>query len=568
MSEPCPILKYARDVLAGTIPAARWIRAACQRHIDDLEHGHERGLRWDQAAAERVLRFFGHLKHSKGRRFAKRAFVLEPWQAFVVGVAFGWKRSDGTRRFRVVFVELPRKNGKSTLAAGMALYLLMADGEPGAEVYSVATKKEQAAIVFGEARRMIAKTPMLAKRVRRKREELHHTKSESVFKPLSSESKKLDGLNPSAFVADELHKWESRDLWDVLDTGTGSRDQPMKIAITTAGTLDESIYTEVRGYAETILEGNRHDDAFFGYVATIDEDDDPESPASWRKANPNWGVTVHETEMVEAFQRAKYTEAGRIRFLRDRVGLRLGTNLGGIPIDKWDKCKAPRIGSETDKEMQKRFAESLKGLPCWGALDIANTSDLAAMCLTFKRIEEGRSLYSQLWWFWCPEVAKDTVSEVLRETLRPWINTGYIVQSVDEQIDLREIKQTLINASRYYDILDCAFDPFNARQLAGELNEEGIPMFEFTQSIANYNEASKEWESAIRTRRLTHDGNPVMRWMVANCRFRTDGILRMMPDRKRSRSKIDGVAAGIMSFARAMQSDGPSVYENRGIEVV
>jgi len=571
----CPILKYARDIDAGNIPAARWIKAACRRHLHDLEHGHERGLRWDQEAAQKVLNFFGHLQHTKGRKFAKKKFQLEPWQAFIVGVVFGWKREDGTRRFRVVFVEVPRKNGKSTLAAGIALYLLMADGEPGAEVYSVATKKEQARIVFDEAKRMVAKSPPLRKRIKPYREELRHTKSESVFKPLSSDSKKLDGLNPHAFVADEVHKYESRDIWDVLDTGTGSREQPLKIAITTAGTLDEGIYKELRDYTESVLDGVESedgsavkDDAFFGYVGTIDEGDDPESPESWAKANPNWGVTVHKTEMEEAFKRAKRTEAGRVRFLRDRVGLRLGTNLGGIPLEKWDRCKFPRLEKEDDKQMQSRFAEELKGQSCHAALDIANTSDLAALCLTFPRMENGLRYYKQLFWFWCPETAKDSVSELLRDILRPWIHAGYIIQAADDQIDLREIKQTLINASRYYDILDCAFDPHNARQLAGELQEEGIPMFEFTQGIANYNEPCKEYESAIRGRRIQHDGNPAMRWQIGNMVFRANGAGYVMPDRKRSRNKIDGVVAAIMSVARAMQSEGPSVYETRGVEVV
>jgi len=529
--------------VAGEVPAAKWIKKAAARHLADLENAHDRGLWWDQARADFALGFFGRLKHSKGRKWAGKPFVLQPWQQFIVGSLFGWMRADGTRRFRVAFVEIPRKNGKTFLAAGLALLLLVADGEPGAEVYSAATKRDQAKLVFSEAKRMVAQCPPLKKRVRPYRESLQLRQGEGVFLPVSSEAHTLDGLNPSGIIADEVHRWATRDLWDVLDTATGAREQPLTLAITTAGDLEDSIYAELHGYLESVLEGTVHDDAFFGFLATADDGDDPADESTWQKANPNWNVTVSAEKLRESLRRMGRTIAGLNRFKRDHLCVRTAALNAWIPLDVWDRCRA-----EFD-------IEDLKGSPCFGGLDMASTSDLAALSLVFPNYEGGSKRYKVYVRFWCAETARDSVGERLRETLRPWIEAGFVVEATGDMIDGREIKAAILEASREYELIEVAFDPYNARQLAAELVEDGVNMVEFGQTMANYNEPTKELEAAVRTRRVEHDGNPVLRWMVGGCVTVENGVGNIMPHRRKSRSKIDGIPATIMAISRAMQGE-------------
>lgn len=547
----CPVLGYVNRVLSGEIPAATWIKLACQRHLDDLEHGHERGLSWDQAACDFAFGFFGRLRHSKGKKWAGSLFVLQPWQVFIIGSLFGWKREDGTRRFRIAFVEIPRKNGKTFLAAGLALLLLVADGEPGAEVYSAATKRDQAKLVFGEARRMVGQSAPLKQRVRPYRESLQLKVGEGVFLPVSSEAHTLDGLNPSGIIADEVHKWPTRELWDVLDTATGARDQPITFAITTAGDLEESIYSELHNHAEFVLQATFTDDAFFGYLATADDGDDPAEESTWRKANPNWGVTVFAEKLRDTFRRMSRTMAGMNRFKRDHLCVRTAALNAWIPLDAWDRCKAD--------------LPDLTGQPCYGGLDMASTSDLAAFSRVYPVYEDGSKRYRVRINFWCAETARDSVGVRLREILRPWIQGGYIVEASGDQIDAREIKQAILDAAAEGGLIDVAFDPWNARQLAAELMEQGVQMVEFGQTMANYNEPSKEFEASVRSRRLDHDGNPVLRWMMGGCISVENGIGNIMPHRRKSRTKIDGIPATIMAISRAMQGEPKPV--GGGVEV-
>jgi phage terminase large subunit-like protein len=286
-----PVRQYAEDVVAGKLPAGKWVRLACKRHLDDLATGAARGLRWDQAAADHAIEFFGFLRHSKGRWNAQ-VFVLSPWQAFIVGSIFGWKRADGTRRFRIAFVEVPRKNGKTTLAAGIGLYLLACDGEAGAEVYCAATKRDQAKLVFSDMKAFVRLSPELAEWIERNAHSLEIPETRSKAEPLGADADTTDGLNPSGVICDEIHAWKSRELWDVLLTGMGAREQPLALAITTAGDFaSETIYSDLHNDAEQILDGVVADDAVFAYIATPDSGLDWKSPAAWAQANPNLGVS-------------------------------------------------------------------------------------------------------------------------------------------------------------------------------------------------------------------------------------------------------------------------------------
>jgi phage terminase large subunit-like protein len=298
-----PVTAYARAVTDGQVLTNRLVRLACERHLDDLNSVGTRGLRFDPQAAQHAIDFFGFLRHSKGE-WAGQAFALAPWQAFVVGALFGWKRADGLRRFRTAYCAVPRKNGKSTLSAGIGLYLLVADGEQGAEIYSAATSRDQARIVFDEAKRMVGSSPALKRRVGILINNLHVAATSSRFMPLSSDSSTMDGLNVHGAVIDELHAHRTRNVVDVLDTATGARRQPLLFEITTAGYDRHSICYEHHHYSIKVLEGMVPDDSWFAFIAAADEHDDWTDPKVWQKANPSFGLSVKADDLARKAEKA------------------------------------------------------------------------------------------------------------------------------------------------------------------------------------------------------------------------------------------------------------------------
>ena len=317
---PCPVEAYAREVVEGRIVAGQLVRLACQRHLDDLATGAARGLLWDGAAARHALDFFGHLRHSTGE-WAHQPFNLQPWQAFVVGSLFGWKRTDGLRRFRTAYVEVARKNGKSVLLAGTALYALVADDEPGAHVYAAATTRDQARIVFGEAERMVDASPALRARVTRTVNNLAVLPTSSWFRPLSADASKMDGLNVHFAAVDEVHEHPNPEIIQKLNTATGARRQPLMFEITTAGHDRHSVCRQHHEFSVKALEGTiptEASDSWFAYIATIDAGDDWTDPAVWIKANPSLGVTVKIEDLKRQVDEAREMPAQQnaIRRLR------------------------------------------------------------------------------------------------------------------------------------------------------------------------------------------------------------------------------------------------------------
>ena len=363
----CPVEAYAQAVADGKIPAGNLIRLTCERHLKDLKTAKMRGLFFDADAARYVIKFYSFLKHSKGE-WAGCTFELQPWQQFIVGSLFGWKRADGTRRFRVAYVEVPRKNGKSTMLAGIGLYLLIADGEPGAEVYAAATKRDQAKIVWGEAAKMVKSSPALTKRVTTYmgKGNMNFPALGSKFEPLGADSDTMDGLNVHAAIIDELHAHKTRDVWDVLDTATGSRRQPLLFAITTAGTDQTSVCYEQHERARKLLEGVIEDDAYFAFIACLDEGDDYADPATWAKANPNFGISVKEDDLRRKAKTAKESPSALNAFLR------LHLNKWTQQVDRWIDLDVWDQNAGIIKE------EALAGRTCYGGLDLSSVDDMTA----------------------------------------------------------------------------------------------------------------------------------------------------------------------------------------------
>lgn len=557
----CRVEAYARDVVAGKVPACKWVRLACKRHLDDLANAPALGLRWDTHAAQHALRFFDYLRHSKGR-WNRERFVLAPWQAFIVGCLFGWKREDGTRRYRIAFIEVPRKNGKTTLAAAIGLYLLVCDREAGAEVYSAATKRDQAKLVFEDAKALVASCPGLAKRIERYRYSLQIPSSRSKFEPLGADSDTLDGLNPFVAICYEIHAWKSRDLWDVLLTGMGAREQPLALAITTAGDFADSIYNELRSDAEQILEAvgqadGLRDDAVFAFIATVDAEDDWTDEAAWWKANPNLGVSLKIEELREVIGRAKRQPASQNKTKRNRLNIRTQALNAWLRLDQWDK------GGEPFDE------EELKGKPCWGGLDLASKDDLNAFSLVFPWGDlRGRPVYRFKLWVWCPSDAEEFAAQKLRRKLFPWA-PRWVGFTEGQTADYPVIEETILGASRDYDLRAVAFDPWGAESTAQRLVAAGVKAFKFVQNTRYYNEPCCAFERAVIDGRVRHNGNPLFRWMVGNATAAMNGDGFIMPSKKKSRDKIDGLVASVMALGcnlRMPAEESESVYETRGFD--
>lgn len=546
---------YCDGVLDGEIVTGKLVRLAVKRHLRDLERGADRGLHYDSAAAERAVGFFQFLRHSKGRGFAGEPFVLSPWQVFIVASIFGWKRADGTRRFRTAYIEIARKNGKSTFAAALGLYLLVADGEPGAEIYTAATKLKQARIIHEEAKRMVAKSPDLKQLVETWKDNLNCPATNSKYEPLGADGDTEDGLNPHAALVDEVHAHKTRAILDVLDTAFGSRDQPLMIMITTAGNDTTSICYEKHEYGRGVLgavdpDAAAFDDAWFVFIAGLDEGDDWRDESVWGKANPNLGVSVKIDFLREQVQKAKesprYQNTVRQKLLNQWVE----QAVRWLDMDTWDRCRGVIVRRELHKAV------------CCGGLDAATKLDLTALCWVFK-IEE---IYKLLWRFWIPEDTAAEREEKDRVPYRHWAERGFVELTPGNVTDYRYIEQRIQEDAERYLVKQVAFDPWNLTQTATNLDGYGIPMVEFGQTIRNFNEPSQEFERLLIAGEIQHGNHPVATWNAGNVAVRTDpsGNIRPVKPEHKDPKKIDGIVAAIMGLAGWLDGDdGQSVYDRR-----
>jgi phage terminase large subunit-like protein len=485
----CPARQYAEDVTAGRVIACKWVKLACKRHLADLADAHARGLVWDQDAADHALGFFAFLRHSKGR-WNDEPFVLQPWQAFIVASLFGWKRADGTRRFRIAFVEVPRKNGKTTLAAGIGLYLLVADGEAGAEVYCAATKRDQAKLVFEDAKAMVARSPELAAIVERYRYSLQIPDARSKMEPLGADANTTDGLNPFAAICDEIHAWKSRDLWDVLLTGMGAREQPLALAITTAGDFSDSIYNVLHNDCEQLLEGvwdAGQSDHIFAYVATTDSDDDWRSPVAWAKANPNLGVSLKESDLAETIRQAERIPSEQNKVKRLRLNIRTAALNSWLRLDQWDKGSAGFDPADLD------------GKPCFGGLDMASTSDLASLVLAFPWEQvRGTGTTGSSAGSGVRGTRTGRAAEKLRRRLHPWAEAGHVEFTAGNQIDFARIEETAADGgARGSTSGQSLTTRSTARGRPAGWRAAGLNMLRFPQGAAHFNEPSRYFEAAV-----------------------------------------------------------------------
>lgn len=507
---------------------------------------------FDDVAANRAVEFFERfLRHVKGK-WAGSWFELLPWQRDeIIRPLFGWKRPDGTRKYRTAYIEIPRKNGKSTLCSGIALYLLFADGEPGAEVYSAAGDRDQAAIVFEAAKEMVLASPALKKRAQVFKRSIVVPATASSYKVLSADAPTKHGLNAHGIVFDELHVQPNRELWDVLTTSTGAREQPLVVAITTAGYDRNSICWEQHEYARKVLDGVIDDPSFFAYIAAADEDDDWRDPRIWAKANPGLGVTVKMEYLEQEARRATEVPAYQNTFRRLHLNQWTQQEKRWLDLATWDATAGLVV------------PERLKGRKCYAGLDLASTTDIAALVLLFPMEDE---VLEVLPFFWIPEENIRERENRDRVPYSTWVRQGLVIPTSGNVIDYGAIRKKINDLGSVYNILEIGHDPWNATQLALDLEGDGFTMIPIRQGFASLSPPTKELLNLVLSKRLRHGGNPVLRWMADSMVVKTDPAGNIKPDKSKSTARIDGIVALIMAIDRAARhQETKSVYEERGI---
>lgn len=504
---------------------------------------------FDPEAARKKLGFFEtYTTHAEGK-LAGKPVKLEEWQANLIGSAFGWKNPNGTRRYRYVPIFVARKNGKSTIGAGLALAHLCADGEHGAEVYSAAGDRLQAGIIFRKASSMVSNNASLLRLCRPMRNIVSFPKQNSIYRALSADAKLQHGLNPSAVLFDELHVQPTRDLWDALDTATGARDQPMIWAFTTAGYDQTSICYEVYQHACMVRDGVLDDRTMLPAIWETKPEDDWSSPAVWAQANPNLGVSIDEARLAQHWATAKKIPSKENTFRQLFLNQWTQQAERWLPMDQWDATKGTTF---TEAE--------LEGAPCFVGLDLSATCDMTAMVALFA-VPQGYTTVSR---FYLPESAIETAG-TMQSLYREWIRRGYLTVIEGNSIDQGVIRREVNALAERFDVRGVVYDPWAAKRLAGELgNEDGLTLIECRQGMFSLSEPSKLLEKLVADGMLFHNANPILRWHASNAAIRSDDNGNIKPDKAKATGKIDGIVALIMALSRVVVEGSDALTHSSG----
>jgi phage terminase large subunit-like protein len=511
------------------------------------------GCYFDPSKALEVRQFFEcFLRHSKGK-WAGKPFTLLPWQwEHCIEPLFGWRRADGTRRFRKGGIWIPKKNGKSTLAAGIELYLLCGDDEPGAEIFVAAADRDQASIVFNEAASMVRRSTALSERLQviQTHKRIIYPAENSYMRALSAEAPTKEGLNISGLIFDELHAQKTRVLWDTLVYGGASRSQPLLLSISTAGYDRQSIGFEQYDYACKVRDGIIADWEFFNYIAEATVDEDWTSPAVWRKANPSLGETIYEDELAAACREALESPAKENAFRRYRLNQWTEQETRWFAMHVWDANAAPVDPAE------------LAGRPCFVGLDLASTIDIAAAVYVFPDDEGPWQVYPE---FFVP--ADNAVERERRDRVpyTQWIRQGVLTATPGTSIDYDRIRASIVANGERFDVRQIAIDRWNATQLATQLQGDGFEVVMFGQGFASMSSPSKMLEAFLLDRKIAHGGQPVLRWMASNVAAEVDAAGNIKPSKRRSSEKIDGIVALVMGIGIAAATPtATSIYNQPG----
>jgi phage terminase large subunit-like protein len=554
----CPseaiVQEYMDGVLNGDIIACTYVKLAVQRHLNDLKTCEERGLYFDAEAAQTVIDFFAMLKHSKDK-WSNQPFILEPWQQFIIWVVFGWKQIDGSRRFKTAYLEIARKNGKSTLLAGIGLYGLGFDGVDGAEIYSVANKEEQARITFGEGQNMARKSGRLGGLATIHHKAISVDSTGSTWKPLGRDSKTQDGLNPHFVLVDEFHEHKDRSMLNVMDSAVGARMQPLLFIITTAGFNIQSVCYRERDYAIRLLkewpiDNGLKDDSYFAIIYTLDRDestgelDDWKDPKVWIKSNPNLNVSVYEKDMDRMCKKAIESPEAQNNFLTKKLNIWTSQVIKFFNMEKWDLLK-DRVPEQ-----------ELLGRDCFVGLDLASKNDIASVVGIFP-FDDGRVVVLPK--FYCPQEGAELRSKRDGVNYLVWAQQGHLILTPGNRTDFEFIKKDIEKFWTQFSVQKMGYDPWNAEHMYQRLVEDGLPkdnIIEFGQTSKNFSDPTKELDALIISGKFVHNGNPILRWMANNMAVATDSNDNVRPVKNKSSEKIDGIVATVIALGLSLVDPG------------
>ena len=515
---------------------------------------------YDKAKADRAVLFIENLSHTKGK-WEHQPFFLLPWQEQIVRDIFGVVKKDGTRQFKQAYIEIPKKNGKSELAAAIALYMLYADNEPSAEVYGAAADRQQASIVFDVAKRMVEMQDSLRRRskIKMSSKRLINFDNSGFYQVLSADVVTKHGLNISALVFDELHTQPNRNLYDVLTKGSGdAREQPLYFYITTAGVNRNSICYELHQKAKAIIDGKKIDHTFYPVIYGLELDDDWHNEENWFKANPSLGQTIKLENIREAYQDALSNLAEENIFRQLRLNTWVSGNTRWMRMEDWDKCAFP---VDIDK---------LKGRECYAGLDLSSSTDITAFVLVFPPEDEDDK-YQIVPYFWIPE---DTIDLRVRRDHVPydiWKGKGTIMSTEGNVIHYGFIEKFIEELGMKFNIKEIAFDRWGAIQMTQNLESMGFTVVPFGQGYKDMSGPTKRLMELVLGKEIAHNGNEPLRWMIDNVVVKTDPAGNIKMDKEKSEERIDGAVALVMALDRAIrheQSKTDSIYDGRGIIVI
>lgn len=529
--------------------------------------GEAPGAVFDPARVDRVLKAFGLLRHTQGQ-WAGQPLRPDAWQvAYILAPVFGWvvwdDDADGyVRVVRTLLVDVPRKNGKSTLCGGIAIYLTCADGEPGAQVVAAATSERQAGFVFQPVKQLAQRAPALKGHVQALQKKIVHTRSGSYFEVVSSVADAQHGANLHGGIVDELHVHKDPELVETIETGTGSRRQPLLALITTADSGRRgTIYARKREYCEQLARRVLTDHSFHGVVFAAEKHDDPWAESTWRKANPGYGVSPTRAYLAKAANEARQSPADEAKFLRLHLGRRTKQETKYIELGPWDANASMVV------------EEQLAGREAYGGLDLASTSDLCALCWLFP--DDVRGGFDALWRLWVPEARLEDLDKRTAGEASVWVREGLLTLTPGNVADYDWIRTQIGRDMDAFDVRSIGYDPWNASELTNKLTEDGATLMKVRQGFATMSPALKELQRLVRAGTperpmLRHGGNPAVRWQVDNLAVAMDPAGNVKPDKKNSGDKIDAVSAAVTALSEAMTREPAQVsaYEEGDLVVV
>ncbi len=549
-SEPQdPVSAYALDVAQGRIVAGPHVRNACARHLRDLETGHERGLVWDVEAVAKVLRFFRKILRLNAGEFEGQPFHLLPWQQFIVGSLFGWKQADGYRRFRVAYIETGKGSGKSPLAAGVGLYMLVGDRESRAEVYAAAAKKDQAKVLFRDAVSMVQQSPALADLLHlsggTEKTNIAFVDTGSFFRPIATEDrgKGQSGPRPHCGILDEVHEHPTDAMVEFMRAGTKGRRQALILMITNSGSDRESVCYRQHDYGIKVAAGAIEDDARFAYICGLDEEDDPFlNPGCWVKANPSLGVTIPVKYLEEQVREARGMPSKQNLVLRLNFCVWTDAEAAWIGREQWLSCERPDLDP---KEFVRRR--------CFGAIDLSAKRDLTAGAFAFPNEDGSVDAFLE---FWTPADTLLKREETDNVPYSLWRDRGELFAVPGKSVDYAHVAVRLAEWQAGYDIGAVGYDRWRIEDLRRALDAEGIdlPLVEFGQGFKDMSPAVADLEEMILNGRLRVRANQVLRWNVASVVTEEDAAGNRKFTKRKSTGRIDGVVALAIAVRLALQA--------------